>query len=348
MTDTGDGSLRSNSARAYALACQLGINLASSSLVEIDPPAVRRLAATLRDDPGLKDGRRFGWEDDTYWLVDAAPAARSQYLAIGNSINFRFWRLEDSRLQFSAGQRGGRLLQGSMYMWRSLRQCVADGAMPILSARFLSRITVDEFCEIFEDDSGNNPIESAIEDRVINLRDLGRRLTDEWGGQFVNLIQASHRELSLFARYSSRFRAYDDPICKLIMVNAIMQSGSGLVEFDQHPLPGIDYELVRQLLRIGVLRPCSDIALKLRSGTLLDDKESAELRRTALLALIRISDMTDFPCDLLDNKLWLNRINCTDTMPVCRQPGREHECPFLDPCAQITEFGMPLEITRYY
>jgi hypothetical protein len=330
------------------LARELGIDLADSALIGIDYLALRRMAATLRDDPETKGMRPFGWNDDTYWLVDAAPTMRSQYLAVGNSMNFRFWSLEDGRLRPAVGQRGGRSLQGSMYMWRSLRECVADDAIPVLSARFLSRITDDEFCEIFRDDSGINPMEVGLEDRVANLRDLGRRLMNEWGGEFANLVEASCHALSSFARYSSQFRAYDDPICKLTMVNAIMQGGSGLVKFDQEPLPGIDYELVRQLLRMGILRPRNDIGLKLSTRTILSAGEAGELRRVALSALMKVSDIADFPCDVLDNRLWRNRIKCTDRMPVCRQHGRGHECPFVNVCAQITEFGMPLEITRYY
>ena len=348
MTDTGHGFRRGGPATAYTLARELDLDLAGSALVAIDSLALRRLATMLRSELEHDGVRRFGWNDDTYWLVDAAPAVRSQYLAVGNAINFRFWTLHDGLLRPTLGKRGGKELQGSMYMWRSLRQCVAEGATPILSAEFLSRLTPEEFRAIFQDDSGICPIESAIEDRVMNLRDLGDHLMDDWDGQFSNLIQASHNDLSLFARHSSFFRAYDDPLCKLTMVNAIMQSGSGLTNFDQDPLPGIDYELVRQLLRMGILKPRRDIALKLQSGELLHAEESIELRRTALSALIQVSDIAGFPCDVLDNKLWLNRTNCTDSMPVCRQPGRENECPFVGTCAQITEFRMPLEITRYY
>jgi hypothetical protein len=200
---------------------------------------------------------------------------------------------------------------------------------------------------IFRDDSGCDPV-PAVEERAANLRDLGRHLTDAWEGQFINLIHASRGDLALFARHSAQFRAYNDPICKLTMVNAIMQRGSGLAEFDQDPLPGIDYELVRQLLRTGVLRPGHDLARKLRSAVLLDPAESAELRRTALAALLRLSEAAGIPGDALDNKLWMNRTKCTDSSPVCRQSGRAHECPFASACAQLTQFTMPLEITRYY
>jgi Potential Queuosine, Q, salvage protein family len=332
---------------AAALARELEIDLGKSSLVGVDSSALGSLAAALRDDASFTGVQRFGWDDETYWLVDAPPSDRAQYLAVGNSINFRFWRLHDGAVLAATGARDGSLLQGSMFMWRSLRQCVSDGAIPVLDARFLSRVTADELDQIFRDDSGTNPI-PAIAERVANLRNLGDQLADAWGGEFLHLLEASEGRLAQFARYSSRLRAYDDPICKLTMVNAIMQQGSGLVEFDHDPLPGIDYELVRQLLRMSILRPDRQLGDKLRSRALLDPGESAELRRTALAALLQISERSGVPCDVLDNKLWMNRMKCTDAEPVCRQAGRAHECPFVGTCAQITELGMPLEVTRYY
>ena len=352
MTHT-EGQLPDAESRAQqitsgeALARELGINLGQSALVGVDWPALDRLATALRDDPAFTKVARFGWDDEAYWLVDAAPAARAQYLAVGNSINFRFWSLPGGLLQTAGGTLNGDPLQGSMYMWRSLRRCVADGNMPILSARFLDQITADELDLLFKDDSGVNPI-PAIQERVANLRNLGGRLMDTWEGEFINLIVASKSKLELFARYSAQFRAYDDPICKLTMVNAIMQRGSGLVEFDEDPLPGIDYELVRQLLRMGILRPSHRLGSKLRYKSLLDAGESAELQRIALAALLQISNRSGVSCDVLDNKLWMNRTKCTNERPVCRQAGRAHECPFVDTCAQITELGMPLELTRYY
>jgi Potential Queuosine, Q, salvage protein family len=334
-------------APAVALARELGIDLGTSPLVRVDQSALRSLAEALRNNAASARGPRFGWDDDTYWLVDAPPSDRAQYLAVGNSVNFRFWRLDDGAVQAAQGKRDGSLLQGSMYMWRSLRQCVSDAAIPVLDARFLSRITADELDLIFADDSGVNPV-PATGERVANLRDLGRHLADAWGGQFAHLLDAAAGRIAQFARYSSRLRAYDDPICKLTMVNAIMQQGSGLVAFDHDPLPGIDYELVRQLLRMSILRPGRRLGDKLRSRALLDPGESAELRRTALAALLQISETSGVPCDVLDNKLWMNRTKCTDAEPVCRKAGHAHECPFLGTCAKITELGMPLEMTRYY
>src|SRR5579859_2924432 len=247
-----DKSLRAKSAvPGEALARELGIDLGKSTWVGVDWPALDRLAVAMSQDPFFTNVRRFGWDDDTYWLTEAAPAKRAQYLAVGNSINFRFWGLHAGLVRTSGGTRDGIPLQGSMYMWRSLRRCVTDGNIPILSAQFLSRITSSDLDLLFKDDSGANPI-PATGERVTNLRDLGRHLTGAWDGEFINLITASKGKLELFARHSSRFRAYDDPLCKLTMVNAIMQRGSGLVDFDQDPLPGIDYELVRQLLRMGI------------------------------------------------------------------------------------------------
>ena len=77
----------------------------------------------------------------------------------------------------------------------------------------------------------------------------------QWGGEFVNVVDAARGSLTRFAELSATFRAFDDPVRKLTMVNAIMLAGSGLTHFDEEPLPGIDYHLIKQAVRQGLVIP---------------------------------------------------------------------------------------------
>jgi hypothetical protein len=315
--------------------------------VEIDDSAVAALAKHIKSRPDFSELARSKWDDPRFWNVGDTPARRSQYFTIGNAINFRFWKLIDGESHPASGSIHGERFVGSMYLWRSLKRCLDEDRCPVLDASFLATLSLAEFDLIFSDDEGRNPLSIAAADRIENLRDLGVRLEAEWGGVFFNLVQQCSGRLKAFAELSSAFRAFDDPNFKLTMVNAILHSGSGIVAFDSDPLPGIDYHLLKQLLRQGILRPQTKLAAQIETNQLLNPRDGQELRRVALLAMIRLSELSGIGGDILDNKWWGNRSKCTDC-PVCDHPETAHECPFYGVCERLTHFRAPVENTRYY
>lgn len=331
------------------IARTLGIDLGPSDLVTIDSAALSRVAAGLRSKTdAVGSGRPAKWDDARFWNVEGTPEERSQYFAVGNSINFRFWRLATNRVIPATGWIEGEQYWGSMYMWRCLRRGLDTRRFPILDPDFLSSLHAEEFDAVFADDSGNNPLSVAAGERIANLHDLGHQLLENWGGNFYSLIESTGHSITRFAQFSRRFRAFDDPLCKLTMVNAILHSGSGVYRFEDGPLPGIDYQLLKQLVRQGILCTDSRLATKLRDGGLLDRLEAHELRRVALVALLAIAELAGLSGEVLDNTYWLNRTNCTDTTPVCQDPATAAQCPFFGECAERVEFRLPLELTRYY
>jgi putative queuosine salvage protein len=309
----------------------LGISTDASPIASVADDRVSLVAEQLLRERKAQGFQRAAWDDALFWNVDADPVERSQFFAIGNAINFRFWRLDGGEMEPAVGTIEGQSFRGAMYMWRCLRRTLEREDTPLLSAEFLAELSDEEFDATFSDDTGANPLEVAREDRINNLRDLGRKLSDSWGGQFYNVAQASERSIVAFARLSAAFRAFDDPIFKLTMVNAIVHSGSGVYEFRDEPLPAIDYHLLRQALRQGMVVPSEAVASKLLGGELLDRGEASELRRIALMAFVSLSVRTGLSGEVIDNIYWMNR---ADTM-------------FLAGAVQ-SEFGLPLELTRYY
>jgi hypothetical protein len=211
-----------------------------------------------------------------------------------------------------------------------------------LDADFLATLSDADFDRIFSDDTGRNPLAVGREERISNLRDLGQKLAARWDGSFFNLVMATNGSLVAFVQLSRNFRAFDDRVYKLTMVNAIVHSGSGVYRFRDQPLPAIDYHLLKQAVRQGIIIPVADLRRKLVKGLLLDCDESIELRRTALAAFVELADQARISGEILDNKYWLNRNVCIDPVPLCDR------CPFLGPCALIREIQLPLELTRYY
>jgi len=330
------------------LALELGIDRSPSDLVEIDPGALRKIADHVRRSEDFRNYERYKWDDPRFWFPEGTPAERSQYFAVGNAINFRFWHLVEGKVVPGGGVLDGQPLTGALYMWRCLRRCLDSHRTPIFQASFLAQLTEEQFDEIFADDTGFNPLAVAKEDRLANLRDLGKKLARDWEGYFYNVVQAANGSFVELVRLSGRFRPFDDPLFKLTMVNTILHLGSGIMELDADPLPGIDYHLLKQLLRQGVLVPHRSIAEKLERTLLLSEQEAYELRRAALNAFVEISALTGVSGEILDNKWWWNRVKCRLMDPVCLNPQTAPECPFLGSCAQRVELGMPLEATRHY
>lgn len=326
----------------------LGIDLTPSDVVSVDRSALSMMARKLLGRPDLAARRPFGWDDPTYWLVAASPRERSQYFAVGTAINFRFWRVRSGRIFPAQGIREGQILGGAMYMWRCLRLAVHNGRLPILDAEFLAGMTEADYTAIFSDDTGRNPLDVAAKDRIANLRDLGRHLRVKWDGDFWNVIQASAGDLPAFCTFSRQFRAFDDRLAKLTMLNVILHVGSGLASFNYDPLPAIDYHLVKQLLRQGVLRPIPRVRDKLVGRHRLTRWEASELRRVALCAFLELARQTGLSGSILDNLWWGNRRVCSDVGPACTNHATAANCPFLTTCGQLTDIGMPLELTRYY
>ena len=287
------------------------------------------------------------WDDDLFWNVEADAQERSQYFAVGNAINFRFWRLDAGSVVPATGLIEGQRFRGAMYMWRCLRRCIDRQEVPLLDASFLAEFSQTDFDAVFVDDTGANPLEVAGEERIRNLRDLGAKLAESWDGFFYNVAAACDGSIVEFARLSAGFRAFDDPVFKLTMVNAIVHSGSGVYSFRDEPLPAIDYHLLRHALRQGMVVAEPALADKLQHGELLEPDEAYELRRITLQAFVSLAARTGLSGEVIDNKYWLNRVNCTD-VPVCLDTATAPQCPFLEACEQLTAYRLPLELTRYY
>lgn len=322
----------------------MGPNAATApTAAVVDPARVGALAQAVIAS-GATGLAPVSWDDPLFWNVEDDPAARCQFIAVGNAINFRFWALEAGRVRPAGGEIEGAAFRGSMYMWRRLRVAVARGELS-LRAEDLAELDLAAFRRAFADDDGACPLDPAAEDRVANLRDLGEQLARRWGGRFEAVLLAAEGSLERFAALSAQFRAFDDPVRKLTMVNAIMLAGSGLAAFDREPQPGIDYHLVKQALRQGLVEPGPAVARKLAAGELLSEAESLPLREATLRALEAVGAAAGVSTAVIDNLYWLNRRVCADAEPACL---RSEPCPFAEACARRTDLGMPLELTRYY
>lgn len=312
-------------------------------LVDIDYNVLDNVCSLLSKKLNPKSYRPFDWRNDKYWLDDAEdPLKVSQFFAIGNAINFRYWSINEAgKYVHCQGKKGGSSERGARYMWRSLKICCDNGMFPILEAEKLANITLDEMRQIIQDDEGND-VMPALQERLRNWKNLGYKLFEYWNGEFYNLVQETKGSLFDFIQLSRQFRAFDDPLCKMTMVNAIMHQGRGIIKFDMPIFPAIDYQLLKQQMRIGILTLKERISKKIIYKELLTSSEARELRNAGLTAFMYMIEKTSLPGDLIDNTWWMNKKVCQTEKPFCEK------CLFNTVCLKKADYWIPLEITRYY
>jgi len=327
------------------IASEFRLDLQHGTQVKINHEMVQRYEKHLRE--RLGERRPFDWRNPDLFLEDSeGKELVSQFFAVGNSINFRYWSRRPGGA-YCEGRKGGEDFRGANYMWRCLKVCHDNGEYPILEAKSLARIGLSDARAIFRSDSGKN-VMPAVRERVLNWRDLGRKLNDYWSGCFFNLVEEVGKSLRLFVNFSRQFRAFDDALCKMTMVNAIMHSGRKLISFDESIFPGMDYELLKQQMRNGILELNKNLRAKITGGKLLSPAESRQLRNAGLAAFLDIMKGTSIAGDILDNVWWSNRTKCETYRPVCKVEGKQNECFFYGICPERVEYSIPLEITRYY
>lgn len=302
MDMSGRSATANRALTTVEVAEALGIDLSRSQFASLDDARIARVARHIADRAASQRFERATWDNRLFWNAEADVRGRSQFFAIGNAINFRFWRLEDGRVVPSAGVIDGEPFRGAMYMWRALRRCLDQGEMPLLNAAFLAHLSEGDFDAIFTDDTGAQPLAIAREERIANLRDLGAKLLEGWDGLFYNLAAASEGSIVRFAQFSSSLRAFDDPLFKLTMVNAILHSGSGVYRFRDEPLPAIDYHLLRHALRQGLVVPRPEPADKLKTRELLESEEAFEVRRVTLRAFVQLAELSGQSGEVIEDR----------------------------------------------
>ncbi len=146
----------------------------------------------------------------------------------------------------------------------SLKRAVDEG-VPITSAEFLSDISDDDLTRVFRGE-GEIPL---FEERLANLREAGRILKRDWGGDVVNLVESARgsgaelagRVVAAFPSFRDEAR-YDGRTVRFwkraqLLVSDLHQAfgGTGFGAFnDVQVLTAFaDYKLPQVLRALGIL-----------------------------------------------------------------------------------------------
>jgi len=172
--------IKTSNLSASDIARVLRIDFSASEMAILNKRKLDDLCKLIAGNPHFRQFRRETWSDPLYWNADDSRENRSQYFAIGNAINFRYWNKIDGVVKPIKGIKRGIECQGALYMWRCLRICLEEHSRPLLSASFLTNITESQFNDIFSPDQGENPLNNCKKLRIANLQDLGDKLLSSY------------------------------------------------------------------------------------------------------------------------------------------------------------------------
>jgi hypothetical protein len=169
-----------------------------SRLVRIEPEALRRLSRELATGsvqiPGWDNAHHFRGDDE----------ATLAYLIALDAMNFCFWpppgrdKWEISRERST--------YSGYYALSVSLKKALESG-MPITDARFLASLTIDQMQEVL---SGRGVLQ-LIDQRLENLRELGRVLRENYDGKASKLVAAARCSAVALARLlATNFSSFRD------------------------------------------------------------------------------------------------------------------------------------------
>lgn len=222
--------------------------------VRIDLDAVARTAEAFSQ----QDWRPPDWDPVHHWHDD--PARTANYLLVLDALNFCFWDDEPRWRVIVDGER----LDGYWALAAALTRAMRAG-IPLDDAGYLAQITRDDLAEIFRGE-GMIPL---LDERVHNLREVGRVLHARYDGQFAKAIVAAGRsavrlvELVVDAfpsfRDTARYRGHEVRFYKRaqILVGDIHGTfgGDGLGAFDDlfELTAFADYKVPQVLHQLGIL-----------------------------------------------------------------------------------------------
>ncbi len=318
----------------------------SDEYVKINNRALEKFADFIMKNMKSLPNEPYNWIDNRFWLDPSdGNEINSQFFTIGNAINFKYWKILNSEVIHPEGLKNGVKCKGAYYMWRCLKSCVENNEFPLLNAKYLSKIRMKDIKNIFRTDFNENIIPD-LKQRLRNWRDLGRKLEEKYEGKFYNLILKIKNSLNKFILLLKGFRAFDDPLNKLTIVNAIFHIGRNIINFDKPLFPAIDYQLMTQSLRIGLLNPSPKLKYKIENKIFINKTESLALRGATLKSLNIIIDRVKLSGEIIDNIMFQNgRQNCTFNL-ICQKVS--NTCIFEGICEKNVNFYIPLENTRYY
>ena len=270
---------------------------------------------------------------EQYHFHDGTERTVNWILAI-DAMNFCFWAEKDQARWSIEYQ--GETLNGYLAEAAALRRAVEEN-IPLWDAAYLSTISHEELAHIFR---GEQSI-PLLEQRLHNVREVGRVLLERYNGQFINAIeQAERNAVKLVLLLAQDFPSFNDvvlyrnhlvrffkraQICVADLHGSFGGKSWGAFSDFEQLTAFADYKLPQVLRHFGVLVYHPSLAKRIDNQQLLEagSEEEVEIRAATIWAcelLRREMIRQDHPVTApqIDLRLWLLGQNSSNMRPYHR------------------------------
>ena len=270
---------------------------------------------------------------EQYHFHDGTERTVNWILAL-DAMNFCFWAEKDQPRWSIEYQ--GETLNGYLAEAAALKRAIEEN-IPLWDAEYLSTISYEELAHIFR---GEQTI-PLLEQRLHNVREVGRVLLERYNGQFVNAIeQTGQNAVKLVLLLAQNFPSFNDvvlyrnrlvrffkraQICVADLHGSFGDKSWGIFsDFDQLTAFA-DYKLPQVLRHFGVLEYHPSLAKCVDNQQLLEagSEEEVEIRAATVWAceLLRremIHQGHPVTAVEIDLRLWLLGQKSSDMQPYHR------------------------------
>jgi hypothetical protein len=270
--------------------------IAHSSRVTINPAAVGELAARLASEEATLPE----WDAGLH-PVGRDEAETATLVLVLDALNFCFWPLPGSALpRWSVSYQGTRF-DGYLALAVALRRAVESG-VPLADPKYLTNLDLAQVRDLLAPDPGTQEI-PLIEARLANLREVGRALTEHWGGSFmgaigdaggsaVTLIEAVLAALPSF-QDTATYQGHEIQFHKRAQIliadlhGAFDGQGPGAFDDLDRLTAFADYKVPQILRRFGVLEYHPELARSIAAYELIPpgDEREVEIRAATIWAV---------------------------------------------------------------
>lgn len=248
--------------------------------VRINPEAVKAFADGINPDD--LNGSEYN-EETT--LSDVTEEQRIAFAFVYDAVNFCYWG--EPKWALSAD---GKEFGGSASMMRALKRAVDEG-YDILSPEYLANIPEPDLQQIFR----ANVAIPLFSERLRLLRELGKGVTNDFGGSFSEVVRRADYNAADLVRLIVRSfpEVFDDHadyhgqrvnfykraqlvpahIWDLGRLGLISQTISGFSELTAFA----DYKVPQLMRRFGILEYADDLAQKIDAQTLIEPSSDEEI-----------------------------------------------------------------------
>ena len=285
----------------------------------------------------IQQGRETGTTSPTwyeqYHFHDGTGRTVNWILAL-DAMNFCFWAEKDQPRWSIEYQ--GETLNGYLAEAAALKRAVEEN-IPLWDAKYLSSISHEELAHIFRGEQ-NIPL---LEQRLHNVREVGRVLLERYNGQFINTIERAERNaVKLVLLLVQDFPSFNDvvlyrnhlvrffkraQICVADLHGSFNGKNWGVFSDLDQLTAFADYKLPQVLRYFGVLEYHPSLAERIDNQQLLEagTKEEVEIRAATVWAcelLRRKMIQLDHPVTAaeIDLRLWLLGQNSSGMQPYHR------------------------------